>query len=284
MLLSKFLKGLKHSLYLGHVNDACKHDWIFKQSLAHLNKRTGKYDGDDVWFKCSICGVKGRQVIGRRDEPDQMVIKPFKGSTADDEHGFCRSLYNEAVSIAKAKGKKVPTGLTTTYSQMGRGSNRQYLVEGSGGFKWMGTAHCSAEAKAKAVRSVTNDSLSEITFQGLPITIENKVGSVRRGEKENGEEWKVKFLHPYGFIQGTLGRDNEEIDVFVGADEWADRAYIIRQRIDGMPDEDKVFLGFSSPEEAKNAYLKHVDSPELFGGILVMPLEEFKLSLRRKEG
>ena len=122
------------------------------------------------------------------------------------------------------------------------------------------------------------------TFKGLPITIENPVGSTREGTDENGNKWKTKFKHPYGFLQGTTGRDNEEADVFIGPDEESNQVYIIRQRVDGKPDEDKIHLGFQSLEDAKKAFLEHVDNPDMMGDIMEVPFDEFvKMTMDRSQ-
>jgi hypothetical protein len=44
-------------------------------------------------------------------------------------------------------------------------------------------------------------------------------------------------------------------------------------------DEQKVMLGYDSEEEAKRAFLAHYDDPRVFGGIIAMPMEEFKVKV-----
>lgn len=118
--------------------------------------------------------------------------------------------------------------------------------------------------------------LPQIEYQGIPITIENEAGSVREGVDPDGHAWKTKFTVPYGFINGTWGLDNEEVDCFVGPVEDARMVYIIRQRIQGKPDEDKCMLGFKAARHAAEAYLKHVDNPEMLGNVIEIPIDEFK--------
>lgn len=68
------------------------------------------------------------------------------------------------------------------------------------------------------------------TFQGIPISIENDKGSVRKGVDKDGKPWKTEMKFPYGYIDGTKGADGEEVDVYVGPDKSADKAYVVQQR------------------------------------------------------
>ncbi len=43
-----------------------------------------------------------------------------------------------------------------------------------------------------------------------------------------------------------------------------------------MVDEEKVFLGLRTAEEAKRIYLLSYNDPRFFGGMTVMPFAEFK--------
>lgn len=129
------------------------------------------------------------------------------------------------------------------------------------------------------------------TFAGLPISIENRKGSVRRWydphEDKHGE---TKMLYPYGYIRLTEGADGEHVDCYLGPDEDAPRVYVVHQRkkkADGTfggYDEDKVMLGFASVREARRAYLAHYDDPGFLGSITTLTLEEFKRKLEERKG
>lgn len=116
------------------------------------------------------------------------------------------------------------------------------------------------------------------TIQGVPIAIENKKGSVRRGTDADGHEWQTKMKHAYGFIKRTEGADGEEVDVFIGPDRDAPNAYIISQNNpDGTYDETKVMLGFRSKTAAKQGYFANYDRRDLLGSMLEMPVETLKM-------
>jgi len=122
-------------------------------------------------------------------------------------------------------------------------------------------------------------------FKGLTIMIENPVGSIRTGVDAHGDKWQTKFHYPYGYIYGTKGLDKEGVDVFIGNNPTSDRVFIIHQTDgNGIFDEDKVMLGFSSKEEARDAYLAHYNTQGYMGKVIEMPFFEFKTRMLSKEG
>lgn len=141
-----------------------------------------------------------------------------------------------------------------------------------------------ASAQVEALSSVGGSVQAEgdttkLKFAGFNLVIENPAGTIREGVDETGKPWRTEFAHAYGEITGSLGVDGDPVDVYVGPDEGAREVYIVRQmkrkKWDQF-DEDKCFIGFASMEEAKQAYLNHYDDPRFFGGIIAMPIEEFR--------
>lgn len=125
-----------------------------------------------------------------------------------------------------------------------------------------------------------------MTFQGIPIAIENRKGSIREGVDPDGKPWKTTFELPYGYIKKTEGKDGEEIDAYIGPASDAPNAFVVHQRkIDGTGhDEDKVFFGMHSEEATRKAYLKHYNKagPKLLGDITSISIEELKKKLEEK--
>ncbi|GHU65037.1 hypothetical protein FACS189447_03260 [Spirochaetia bacterium] len=114
--------------------------------------------------------------------------------------------------------------------------------------------------------------------QGMDISIENKKGSVRSGTDKDGHDWSIKMNYDYGYIRGTVGRDKDHLDCYIGPDPESETVFIIRQNHPdtGKYDEDKVMLGFNSIEEARKAYLSQYDRPGFLGDIDTMGIETFK--------
>jgi len=123
-----------------------------------------------------------------------------------------------------------------------------------------------------------------INFQGLNIAIENRKGSVRKGKDSDGHEWRTKMIAPYGYFVGSKGKDNEEVDVYVGPDKKAPKAYVVHQHNDDGKgfDEDKVIVGVRSKKEAKELYLKHYDDKKFLGPISIVDMDRLKQLLASK--
>lgn len=95
------------------------------------------------------------------------------------------------------------------------------------------------------------------------VTIEQPVGSVRRGTDADGKEWETTMQNAYGYIRGTQGVDGDHIDVFLSdnIDGWNGRRVVIVDQYnpDGSFDEHKVMLGFNDKADAINAYLANYE-------------------------
>ena len=117
-----------------------------------------------------------------------------------------------------------------------------------------------------------------LSVQGLPIAVENKPGSVRKGVGKDGKPWRTEMKHHYGYIQGTKGADGEEVDAYVGPHRGAKDAFVVHQhKEDGRGfDEDKVMLGFKSKKDAEKAFLAHYDDPKFLGPVSKVPMEKLK--------
>lgn len=127
------------------------------------------------------------------------------------------------------------------------------------------------------------------TFAGLPVVVENEAGSTRQWHDRDGREsGSVVMRFDYGFIEGQVGSDGDEVDCYLGPDEGARFVYVVHQL--KAPeferhDEDKVMLGFASESDAKVAFLAHRnDGERAYGGMSVIPLESFVTKLERRTG
>jgi len=121
-------------------------------------------------------------------------------------------------------------------------------------------------------------------FQGLPISIENRKGSIRRGEDATGE-WETKMKNAYGYIRGTVGADSDQLDCFIGPDKDSEKVFVIhiKKPENGKYDEDKVFLGFETFKAAMIAFKKHYDDwQKYYQGFDVMDMETFKDRIEKK--
>lgn len=115
------------------------------------------------------------------------------------------------------------------------------------------------------------------------VTIEQPVGSVRRGKDADGKAWETTMQNTYGYIRGTEGVDGDHIDVFLSTDidAWNGRRVVVVDQYnpDGTFDEHKVMLGFNDKADAINAYLANYEKGWEKGRRLVFStatLEDFE--------
>ncbi len=126
-----------------------------------------------------------------------------------------------------------------------------------------------------------NYKLGPVKVHGLDISIENPKGSVRRGVGRNDKEWAVKLQSHYGYIKGTVGKDKDHVDVFLGDNvESPDLPVFVVDQVDPASrkfDEHKVIMGAATREEAEAIYLSNYEAGWTgLDGITEMPLDEFK--------
>lgn len=116
------------------------------------------------------------------------------------------------------------------------------------------TDHNPTEAQKHA----GNYSKRQVVFQGLNISIENEKGSVRKGIDAQGTPWEAKMPTAYGYIKGTVGKDKDHLDVYVGPHAASKHVFVVDQ-VDpetGRFDEHKIMLGFGTKNQALNVYKK----------------------------
>ena len=130
-------------------------------------------------------------------------------------------------------------------------------------------------------REAGNYMKGHISVKGMKIAIENPKGSKRY--YDGGKKYNVMKNH-YGYFNITKGKDGDAVDVFLGPDiDDFDKVYCVDQNnSDGEFDETKVMLGFSSKEEAKDAYMSNY-SPDWkgFRDITAVSIKDFKKWLYR---
>ena len=115
----------------------------------------------------------------------------------------------------------------------------------------------------EAQKAAGNYKKGHVQVGAFDVTIEQPVGSVRRGTDASGKSWETVMHNTYGYIRGTQSVDGDHIDVFLSAniDDWNGRRVVIADQYnpDGTFDEHKVLLGFNDMEQAKEAYLSNYE-------------------------
>ncbi len=96
-------------------------------------------------------------------------------------------------------------------------------------------------------------------FQGIAIHVDRPKGFVLSGQDSDGNDWQRTYKYDYGFIPKTLGGDKEGIDVFIGPNKKAKKAFwAVQCKPDGSFDEYKVFLGFDNQKQVESVYAAHI--------------------------
>lgn len=134
-----------------------------------------------------------------------------------------------------------------------------------------------------AQKSAGNYKKEHISFQGLPITIENAKGSIRSGKDKGGKEWSCKMPCAYGYFKGSEAKDGDHVDCFIGPNPKSLRVYVIDQKHHdtGKYDEAKCMLGFPTREAALSAYrASFSDKKNRIMHVRKMLMPEFKEWLR----
>lgn len=128
----------------------------------------------------------------------------------------------------------------------------------------------------EAQKKAGNYQKHHISFQGLPISIENPKGTLRKGDG-----WKVRVPYDYGYIKRTEGADGDHVDVCIGPDAESDHVFIVDQQDHrtGEFDEHKVMLGYRTREGATKAYhagFSDGKGPDRMRAMVRMSMKEFK--------
>ena len=120
--------------------------------------------------------------------------------------------------------------------------------------------------------------MPKIKVGRLTILVENPKGSIRAGRTLAGEDWRSQMPHHYGFINGVIGADGDELDAFVGPNLTSRRVYVINQiePTTGDFDEHKVMLGFDDDDSALECYEQaYQEGWKGFDSMYEMSMQEF---------
>ncbi len=131
---------------------------------------------------------------------------------------------------------------------------------------------------SEAQREAGNFKVGRAKFAGLDLSIEYPAG-VKRQESHN-----KPLTRAYGYFRGTVGKDKDHVDVFIGdrADDPSLPVFVVDQlNARGKFDESKVVIGEPTEAAAREAYLSNYpDGWNGLGAITRMTQDEFKTWVR----
>ena len=118
---------------------------------------------------------------------------------------------------------------------------------------------------------------------GFPITVTNPKNTIRTGVDMAGNQWSKHMQSHYGYMNDAVGRDGENVDVYVGPYTKATDVHVMHLLdADGADDEDKVMLNYTSADAAKQAFLAQYPA-SMYGGMTSMGLDKFKSKLAKTQ-
>lgn len=133
----------------------------------------------------------------------------------------------------------------------------------------------------EAQKKAGNYAKDHVRIHGLDLTIENAKGAKRFGKDRDGKPWSVTMPAHYGYIKGTVGRDKDHVDVYLGPHPKSPKVFVVDQ-LDaetGKFDEHKAFIGFTSKISVIDCYQKAFSdgkAHDRLGHIRAMTVDEFK--------
>lgn len=134
--------------------------------------------------------------------------------------------------------------------------------------------------RSPAQEEAENFRMGDLSLHGINLKI-----SFPRDTPRNG----TTAPDHYGHVPGTVSGDGAPVDVWIGPNPAADRAFVIDQVKDGTRefDEHKVMLGYDTREQALAAYQKSFADgrgADRFGGISDIHVDELKAWLGKGGG
>ena len=143
------------------------------------------------------------------------------------------------------------------------------------------------QSPTEAQKLQGNYKKGKVIIKGLKITIENPAGSLRSGIDKDGKAWSNEMPYTYGYFNGTIGKDGDPIDIYLGPEIDEEFYIYVIDQVDPETksfDEHKVMFGFESEALAKEAYLQCFDQGwKGFGNISTFSLSKFKQWIRNAD-
>lgn len=279
-----------HTIRKGAVRNG-RQTYMLQLTDQHNNTLMVELANDGAYYIINTAGAfkmtygKNREIVYDRHttatqsaETAEESQKPTQSGTSDNSRMISPAQSDDKVRV-----------LSTEKQGAGEESFESGPADESAGREQtLGAAVAAAEAvvdtdPTPAQKEAGNYKKGHVQVGTFDVTIEQPVGSVRRGTDADGKEWETTMQNTYGYIRGTEGVDGDHIDVFLSdnIDGWNGRRVVIVDQYnpDGTFDEHKVMLGFNDKDDAVNAYLANYENGWERGRRLVFStaaLEDFE--------
>lgn len=200
-------------------------------------------------YYAGMCGATGIVLYGNGVEPSSTNLPSLAARTFKEFFA-----HNQLALLDIVGCYRDDTGYYYSYADHG------YVAEPGMEYRKQ-EALKQAEAETdtnptQGQKEAGNYKKGHVRLFGMDLSIEQPKGSVRSGTDADGKQWSQEMHNTYGYIRGTMGRDKDHIDVFLGDNLNSDKVFVVDQRNikDGSFDEHKVMLGFDDIDAARKAY------------------------------
>ena len=141
-----------------------------------------------------------------------------------------------------------------------------------------GNATVAAKNPTEGQIEAGNYKKGHLELHGVPLAVENPLGTTRSGVGPDGNPWSSTMTAHYGYAKSTKSSDGEGVDVFIGKHPSSNKVWVIDQvNKDGSFDEPKAVMGARNEEEARQTYLSNYEPGWTgLGDITEMTVPEFK--------
>ena len=213
----------------------------------------------------------------RRGGPPKSIASAFVEELAANKNQFLgKKSPNRSCSLADRIKSTIRGAYRSTKYQVDKG----YIT------KWFERAGYQAaldEARNRTDRDPTegqkkagNYRKGSLSFQGIPVTLENPRGSIRRGIDDDGKPWSNEMHADYGYIPRTKGKDGDQVDVFLGPSHRSQLVVAVDQHKGEAFDETKFILGCDTRDQAEKLYLAHYPKGWKLGPVSTCTIDQFK--------
>lgn len=137
----------------------------------------------------------------------------------------------------------------------------------------------TAAPASQAIAAAGNYPKGKFSMHGLLFTLETPKGVTRSGVSSNGKKWSNTMTADYGYINRTVGKDGDHVDVFVGPHPESEVVFVVDQLTPetGRFDEHKVIFGHTTMEDAKACYLSNYSKDwKGMGTVTSLTIPQFK--------
>ena len=284
--LSAGERGLGAASTADHAPQVLSPDTLRQSGTDDRGSRAGNWDATN---NPQASGASSGRQLGAGDAARSAAV-PEQFAVRDMQRGNL-----ERAGVGEAIGRETSDLAGTTASRGGAGAGAAIGRPAETGFVPLRDSIDAAahEAATSPLNNLPEPSQAQIEsgnykkgaikLHGLDIAIENPKGSVRAGVSPQGKPWQTAMQDHYGYVKRTIGKDGDQLDVFIGDKPSSDRVFVVDQ-IDpktGKFDEHKAVVGAESLGEARAIYQRNYEPGwRGAGAITEMSADGFKSWLR----